>query len=346
MSREPGASAPRPATRIRRFALAVLLAPLAGCSLERIAADQMVPVLQRTRDLVNQEPVPRAAREAGPGLLVTLEGIVATSPENVELRLLQAELAATFAFAFLEEEDPAWARALYRKARGAALAALAEEEEELAGALAADRPVGPLLAEADEDALPALFWWAFARGAEINLDKGDPAKVAGLTRVDEVMGWVLARDERFYHGGPQLYFAMRRAALAPTFGGDPVKAAEHFDAVDRITGKRFLLPAVLRAKFLAPSLAATPAGAGATEALAAQQRAWDAYYGGLKAVLAAPDDLFPEQALANAVAKERARRLLAAPEDNNIIPPPGAVNEFASPGDEPGDSAGWDDGGD
>lgn len=328
-------------------AVALLLALLSGgCSLERIAADQMVPVLERTRDLVNRETVPRAAREAGPGLLATLDGIVATSPDNVELRLLQAELSATFAFAFLEEEDPVWARALYRKAQAAAMQALVEEDEDVAVELANRRSLAAVLADADaEDVLPALFWWAFAAGAEINLDKGDPAKVAGLEQVDEVMGWVLSEDERFFNGGPQLYFAMRRAALAPTFGGDPVAAAKHFDAVDRITGKKFLLAAVLRAKFLAPSLAATPAGAGAKEALAAQQRAWDAYYGGLKAVIEAPDDLFPEQAMANAVAKERARRLLAAPEDNNIIPPQGAVNEFAQPADSSGD-AGWDEGGD
>lgn len=321
-----------------------------GCSLERMAADQMVPVLQRTRDLTNRETIPRAARESAPGLLAMLDGIVATSPENPELRLLQAELAAGFAFAFLEAEDPAWARAMYRKARGAARAALAEEDQELSDALEGKAPLAPLLAEADEDCLPSLFWWGFARGAEINLDRGDPAALADLSRVDPVMEWVLARDPAYYHAGPHLYSALRRAAISPSMGGDPVKAAAHFDAVDRLTGGKLLLGRVLRAEFLAPSLAATPAGSGAAEALAAQQRAWAAFYDPLVAVLAAADDLWPEQALLNAVAKARARRLLADPESHGIIPPPGAVNAHAAPAEEPGWGEGggdgaWDDGG-
>lgn len=337
------------AGRLPMLALPALL--LMGCSLDRMAADQMVPVLRRTKELTNRETIPRAAREAAPALLATLDGLVATSPENADLQLLKAELAAGFAFAFLEDEDPAWARAMYRKARAAALAALAEADEDLTAALTADTPagIGPALAEAGEDCLPALFWWGFARGAEINLDRGDPAQLADLARVDPVMEWVLARDEGFYHGGPQLYFALRRAALSPSMGGDPVAAARHFEAVERITGGKMLLARVLRAQYLAPSLAATPAGAGAEEALEAQRRAWAAYHDPLAAVVAAPADLWPEQALQNAVARERARKLLADPEAHGVMTPPGVVNEFARPDDGTAwgndDDGGWDEDG-
>lgn len=325
--------------------LALLL--LQGCSLPKMAADTMVPVLQATRDEVNRSTIARHAREAGPALIFTMDGLVSQSPENAELRLLQAEMNATFAFAFLEKEDPAWATALYRRARAAALVALADEDEELAAALdskgTSTETVAPLLQEADEDCLPALFWWAFARGAEVNLNRGEASQVGALPRVDLVMGWCLERDPDFFNAGPHLYFAMRNLALPPSFGGKPEKGLLHFQEVDKRTGGKLLMATVLRAQFHAPTLAATPAGAKLDAVLAAQKAAWDAYYGALKKVVEAPSDLWPEQALSNAVAKERALALLRDPGANNIIMPKDAKNEFAPAADEGG--AWGDDGG-
>ncbi|MEZ6186566.1 MAG: TRAP transporter TatT component family protein [Planctomycetota bacterium] len=329
--------------------IATLLAcPLSGCALDKVAADNMAPVLRRTADEFNRVPIDRAAREAGPGLLATLEGIVATSPENPELRLLQAELNASFAFAFLDSVDAEWAAYHYRVGQVAALRALDDEDEELS-ALVADSNAQDLRAALedydDEDALPALFWWAFARGAEINLHRDDPGEIAKLERVDAVMGWVLERDPGFFNGGPHLYMGIRKGLLPKSLGGDPEEAVAHFERVDALTGGKHLLAKVLRAEFCAPHLAATESGASVEQILAAQQQAWDAFYGALKAVIEAPADLWPEQALTNAVAKTRARRLLSDPEAYNIIVPQGAQNEFA-PAEEGWDDEGWEEGSD
>lgn len=328
-------------TRVRAaLVTCVLAAGTTGCSFERMAADTMAPMLVRTKDGFNREPTPRFAREAGPGLLVTLDGMVSASPENPELQLLKAEMNATFAFAFLEREDPAWASSLYRRSRAAARAALAEENDELAAELerADATRLRAMLEETDEDALPALFWWAFARGAEVNLNRGDTSQVAELTRVDTVMGWVLARDEAFFNAGPHLYFAMRHLALPPSFGGKPDEGLKHFQAVERITSGKLLMARVLRAQYHAPTLAGTPAGTPIAKVLEAQKAAWAAYYDELKKVAEAPSDLWPEQALPNAVARERALELLRDPEANNIITPPGVTNEFKQQDDA---SGGW-----
>jgi hypothetical protein len=337
---------------VKRLLLALCLLPMAGCNLQRMAIDTMAPVLIEAKDHFNKETNTRYAREAAPGLLLTLEALALGSPENAELKLLVAELDASFAFAFLEVEDPEWATTLYRKARAAALVALADEEEELAEELGKDVAdagrLGALLLEADEDALPGLFWWAFARGAEVNLNRGDTTQIAALARVDQVMDWVLGRDEAFFNGGPHLYFAMRHLALPPSFGGKPDEGLRHFEAVKRITNDRMLMARVLRAQYFAPTLAAAPAGTPIEGVMAAQRAAWDAYYGELKKVLEAASDLWPEQALPNAVAKERALALLRDPEANNIITPPGVTNEFkADAASDAGggwgdDAGGWD----
>lgn len=307
----------------RGLALAVAVLALSGCRLDRVAVDQMTPVFANTKDDFNRLTVVSYAREAGPGLLATLNGMVRSSPNNVELRLIQAELNATFAFGFLETSDPAWADYHYDVARAAALAALHRVDTDLAGQLEtlAEEPLRARLKETSTAALPPLFWWGFARGSQINLHRSDPGAVADLARVDAVMEWVLEHDETFFYAGPHLYFAMRHFALPETLGGDPAEGLRHYERVEALTEGRHLLAKVIWAQFYAPGLAATPAGAPIKAVLAAQKRAWDGFYTALTEVIAAPDDLWPERALVNAIAKERARKLLADPEANNIIRP-------------------------
>lgn len=311
-----------------------------GCNLPKMAVDAMAPVFAQTKDDFMGGKIVKHAREAGPGLIALVNGLVLASPENPELRLLQAELNTSFAFGFLEQEDPVWASDMYRRGQAAALAALADEDDDLAASLA-KMPLPALdaaLQEQDEDALPALFWWAFARGAEININRSDTKLVKDLPRVDAVMTWVLSINERFYFAGPHLFFAMRYTSLPATLGGEPEKGLVHFEKVDQLTGKKMLMAQVMRAQFYAPNLAATKAGATKAQILAAQKATWTAYFGGLQAVLDAPDDLWPEQNLVNAIAKQRAKALLKNPEAHNVIPPPGVKNPHA-----PSDEGAWGD---
>ena len=347
-----------------RLALAlVLMAPLAGCSIEKMAVDNMVPLLRKTSDDFNRTRIVAYAEKSGPGLIALMNGLVYGSPENVDLRLLQAELNFSYAFAFLEVSDPAWAIEMYQRAEMAALIALEQEDEDLAAGLrtptfnatkalaehcdacAPDKEgkVPKVCPDADDefDALPALFWWAMARGAEVNLRRGEPGEVATLPQVEAVMAWVVRHDPGFFNGGPHLFFGMRYLSLPASLGGEPEKGLEHFQAVDRLTKGKNLLVKVLIAQFYAPSLAAAPAGASIKEVLAAQQKAWDAFYGGLTEVLEAPDDLWPEQSVFNALAKSRAKALLADPEANNVIPPEGAKNPHRAGGESGG--GGWSD---
>ena len=319
---------------------AILLAALpllAGCSfIQRVAADNMAPVLAKTKDEFNREPIVQFGREAAPGLLGLLNGIVLASPYNPELRLIQAEMHASFAFGFLEEENVAWATSAYRKAQAAALVALADEDEDFAAALPTMSPgaIKDSLAELDEDAVAALFWWGFARGSEINLHRDDPKQILALERVDVVMEWVLKTDETFFNAGPHLFFAIRHTMLPKTLGGKPELGLAHFEKFEKLTKGKYLLARVFRAKYFAPGLAATKPGADIKTIKAAQAAAWKAFYDPLVEVMEAPADLWPDQNLSNAVAKKRALVLLQDPESNNIIPPPGAKNAYKDTGDD------------
>lgn len=305
----------------RALKAAVLVAASAlasGCSIDKMAADHMVPVLRRTDDRFERSRTPKAARQAGPGLLFTLDGLVETSPKNTELLELAAQMNATFAFAFIEDEDEDWAKELYEKARDDARRALEVHDSSLLAAVEGPMDQKSKL-EVDADSVPALFWLAFAWGSRINLDRSDEKMLADIGKVDRAMQAVLEKDEGFFNGGPHLYFAVRYAALGASMGGNPAKALEHFQAVDRITQNRHLMARVLRAKFYSCSMMAKD-----------QKGAWNDFLTTLEGVLAAKDDLWPEQRLANEVAKVKAKKLLAHPSDAQIDPPDGVTNPYAA----------------
>jgi hypothetical protein len=321
----------RPRSVVALFLLSVAAS---GCSIDRMAANNMVPVLRRTDDAFERSHTIRAAREAGPGLLFTLDGLVATSPMNEELLELAAQMNATFAFGFLEEEDPAWANELYEKAQRYAKRALEVRDPELAHAVEAKLADKPKIEDVAKDAVPALFWYTFAWGSRINLNRSDEKLIGELGQVDRGMQAVIEKDETFFNGGPHLYFAIRYASLSKNMGGDPAKARSHFDAVDRITGGKHLMARFLRAKFWSSSLANTASDASIEVMTVAQKAAWDDFLGTLKAVVEAKDDLWPEQRLANELAKAKSRKLLAKPSEANIIVPQGVENPYAKKKDE------------
>jgi hypothetical protein len=308
--------------------------PAVSLCLERTAVDRTIPVLRRTQAELQKSRTPRAVREAVPGLLATVDGLVATSPENAELLELAAQGATTFAFTFLEEEDPKRATELYERAHGYALRALAVRNKALLAAVLSRVDEKPRLDPIAETEVPALFWLGFAWGSQINLNRTDEKLLGQLGQVDRVMQAVLEKDESFFHGGPHLYFGVRYAVLSKSLGGDPERARRHFEAVDRLTQGRHLFARLLRAQYFSSSLQVVPAGASREAALAARTAAWEDFYFTLCGIVDAPDDLWPEERLANEVAKERASRLAARPSDANVLPPKGAENRFAAKTEE------------
>jgi hypothetical protein len=291
--------------------LAATLLGAPGC-MKQIIAGRLASSFEDMERAFNREESPRAAREAAPALLQMLDGIVEMSPRNERLLEQGAMMNATFAFAFIEEEDPAWARILYRKAKDYGLRALAEKDEDLRAAL--DGPEQPLRArlaalETDHDAIAPLFWTAFAWGGEINVSRGDSRAIADLPKVVAIMERLGDLAPAFYYGGPHLFLGVYYASRGSTLGGDPKKARAHFDAVRRITGGRYPLLDVLYARYYCVALGEKDAGLARAEFVAALER-----------VGKAPLDIDPENRLATAIAKARAAKLLPALDDL-ILPP-------------------------
>ncbi|MBI5366038.1 MAG: hypothetical protein HZA54_03295 [Planctomycetes bacterium] len=297
-----------------RALLLLALSPLfvaggAGCSMKRFIADQMAGGLDDQMLAFDRETSVRHAREAGPALLKMLDGFLVSSPDNPALLVSGARLNTTFAFALLEEEDAAWARELYIKARGYGLRALAQRRPALAAALAPGAgsrtggggggpELAAALAETDRADLAPLFWTAYAWGSRINLQRNSPDSVAELPAVQQVMQRVIELDPAYFNAAPHLFFGVTLGARSAALGGDLAGSRTHFEAALAGSGRRYLLTQVLYARFYAVS---------------AQDRTL--FVKLLTEVKNAPAELAPEQALANAIARRRAEKLLAQVDD-------------------------------
>ncbi|MEZ6184429.1 MAG: TRAP transporter TatT component family protein [Planctomycetota bacterium] len=218
-----------------------------------------VPGVARVHSPVDTgDPYARARQELEVRLR-RLEGAELRAPQDPELHLLIAEANAAAAF-LLHRDDPDRSLRLYGNARQAARVAFAAvgSPELLREGPQGSVSLSERLDELGSAAIPAVYWWAFARAGEIRASGYAPGQVASLDRVDEAMAWVLGREPELHRGGPHLYFALRLASTPRSLGGDPEASRAHWSALRRITGGQALLPLVLEAETFVPTPAATP----------------------------------------------------------------------------------------
>ena len=108
---------------------------------------------------------------------------------------------------------------------------------------------------------------------------------------------VLELDPEYYYGGAHVFMGVYYGSRPPMLGGDFVKSAQHFDQAALRSQNRWLLTEVLRAQFLLQQMG---------------DRA--GFHERLSAVIATENSP-PDMSLANAVARDKARKLLSREED-------------------------------
>lgn len=286
---------PRGGIRSGRAAALLSLTLLAGgCTTGQMVVRGAMPLMDGGLEAMNRETDLELARSAIPATLKMLEGMVLEDPGNAALRLYAAQGFYGYSYSFIDLDDPARAAALYTRCLEHAEAALRSEGF---GAELENAPLDGLnaaLEAAGARQVPALFWAASCLAKRTDVDRTDPRSIAQLARAASIMERVLTLDENYYYGGPHLFFGVYFGGRAPMLGGDAARAAQHFEQARAASGGRLLIADVLQAEFLAR-----------------QELDQPDFHTRLTAVLAAPDDLFPEMAFANQVAKARARHLLS-----------------------------------
>lgn len=270
---------------------------LGGCSTGQLIARGASPLIDNGMIAMNRETDLEIARLSMPANLKMIEALLLADPQNAAYQLQAAMGFYGYAAGFVEDEDPDRAADIYRRAYDHARTALSTQGISPAVLMGKPASLDDALAKLDERAVPAMFWTASAWGKWIEHQLDDPARLAELPRVEALMRRVLALDETYYHAGAHVFFGAYYGGRAPMFGGDFVRAAHHFDEAARINQHRLLLVDVYRAQYLLRQMADRPA-----------------FHAVLTQVLDAPAGSDPDLNLVNAIAKKKAKSLLAQEE--------------------------------
>ncbi|MBW2584986.1 MAG: TRAP transporter TatT component family protein [Deltaproteobacteria bacterium] len=240
----------------------------------------------------NRQSDLKLIREGMPSYLMLIDGMVEALPDNKRLLITAAQSYASYASAFIQDEDKAYAVTLYAKAKEYALRAL--EQNGFKNPLS--RPFDDFetgLQKMGTKDVPYLFWAASCWGSWISLNMRSMEAMAELPRVEAMMKRVLVLDETFYYGGAHIFMGVLEASKPRIAGGNLNRARDHFLKAIELGNGRFLMAKVYYANYYA-------------------KKAFDRelYISTLENVLEIPVAIVPELTLLNTVAHTKAKKML------------------------------------
>lgn len=271
---------------------------LMSCSaVRKVGINAMAPTLNEVAGVGYKQTDLQFMRLALPGNLIMIEGMLELSPQNVTLLNVLAQGYCGYALAFVEDEDPEWAKALYIKGRDFGIRALKTNSKFRKALEKGERFEEAVAKINDEDYVPSLFWTGNCWGMWLNLSLTDPKALFDIPKILAIMKKVLELNDKFYYGGAHLFMATYYAGLPPMAGGGVDKALPEFEKAFEISENKFLLAHVFYAKFYA--------------ALIKDEELFDRT---IDYVLNFDISKAPELALVNTISKEKAKRLKAEKE--------------------------------
>jgi len=277
---------------IKLFTLTLALLTMSACSMDKMMVRMSVPMIDSGIEAMNYETDLQLAEDSMPANLGMLNGMINLDPENAQLHTFAAQAYYGLSYGFNEDSNPERGSNFYLRGLKHGLTAL-----ELNGAKDLKNvPIADFEAQVskmDEDEVAALFWTASNWAKWIDMHRDDTEAIAQLVRATALMQRVIELDDTFYYGGAHMYFGVYYGSRAPLLGGNFEKSRQHFDRAREITDSKLLIADLLQAQYLAR-----------------QQHDQQDFHTRLTAVLDAPDDLMPELALQNQIAKRKAALLL------------------------------------
>jgi predicted anti-sigma-YlaC factor YlaD len=300
-------------SRFRSTLCALLVGPLAACSVESYATGKLADALSQTGSTFASDDDPELVRQAVPFGLKLVESVLGEEPRHPGLLLSAASGFTQYAFAFVEEdadevegESVAEAAAgrlrakkLYLRARGYALRGLELDHPGIGNELRTDR--GKAVASLRKGDVPFAYWTAASWAGAIHLAKDDPETVADLPIVEALLDRALELDESFGDGAIHALLITYESSRPGGASGAEARAREHCARALELSGGNLAGPNVALA-----------------EAVALPRQDRKEYEDLLRKALAIDVDAKPAWRLQNLVYQRRARWLLDHAEDQFV----------------------------
>jgi hypothetical protein len=281
-------------TRIQKYIMLAMLLPwLGACSTGQMVARTSTTIMDSNVEAMNRETDPALAQASMPANLKLIEGLIQEDPNNAELLAYAAQGFYGYAFGFVELSDGPRAEALYGRGADYGKRALQSLGLDMDLDNASVEEIDAALGKLRKRAVPALFWTASNWAKQIDLKRTDPTAIAQLPATERLMNRVLELQADYYYGGAYVYYGVYYGSRAPMLGGDFAKSEQYFASANAVSDGKLLMVDVLRAEYLE------------RQRLDQQQ-----FHRLLTRVVDDPVGSFPEMALANQVARARAKYLL------------------------------------
>lgn len=277
---------------MRLLFLVCIISLLSACSMDKMLVRASTPMIKGGIEALNHETDLELAEQSIPANLNVLLGMINLDPEDAQLHTYAAQAFYGLSYGFNEDTRPARASAFYLRGLKHGLTAL-----ELDGAHnLRNTPIADFeqqVSEMGKKDVPAMFWTAsnWAKWVDLHRDSADA--LAQLSRATALMQRVIELDDTFYYGGAHMYFGVYYGSRPPLLGGNFKKSRQQFNRARQITHGKLLIPDLLQAQYLDR-----------------QQQNRQDFHNRLVAIIHAPDNLMPELALQNKIAKRKAALLL------------------------------------
>ena len=228
---------------------------LAGCSFNRIAADQAGNIAAASSDYMRGFWDYEIAGTGTASAIMQLEAMHSVSPDNepLTLALVSSYIGHTFGWVELDlaearaagqfdkaERLRARAELLYRRARDLALSTLRKRDSAIDDKLLGEPAALKQYLEreyASQDDLAPVFWTGMAWGSVLGVtDQMDQA--IDVPSVRTLVEHVVAVDPGYQAGAALVFLGGLLAQTPAEYGGDPVQAKAHFERALKLTERK------------------------------------------------------------------------------------------------------------
>lgn len=265
---------------------------LAGCaSMVSSMTSQMAANLADT--IANSTDV-ETVKEGVPAYLLLVDSFLKSNPDDVKLLMSAAQLNDAFSL-FVDGDR---AKLLTQKALDYSIRAACISNKHSCGMrkMPFDK-YKEMIDSLKRSEVPVMYAAGAAWVSWIQANSGDWNAIGELGRVKYLMARMIALDDTWDNGGPELYMGGLETILPAAAGGHPEKGRMHFERAIQISGGKYLMAKVVYAQQYAK--------------LTFNQKLYDRL---LKEVLAA-NPVVEGMTLANEVAQQKAKAMLAGSDD-------------------------------
>lgn len=266
---------------------------VASCSINDMYVRVSLIVMESKILALNHETDYEMVRDTLPENIESLENLLLRDTDNAELHIHAANAYYVYAFGFVEDMDKRRASGLYYRGFDHGKQALKRfgiSHELLNG------PTDKLehaIQKLDKHAIDALFFTALCWSKYIEMNAAQLVGMIQLHKVVILMQQVQVLDDQHRMGGANMFFGTYYGSRPPIMGGDYNKSRSYFEKARKQNQNKLLIVDFLQARYLF-----------------LQQGNREEFHNSLKKIINTTDNLLPEQALLNAIARKKAAYLL------------------------------------